>query len=102
MFSSLTTYYMCCLSLPMIVVDQINKYLRHCLWRKFGSGGNGTTLIAYNKVCKPKTHGGLGILDISTHNKALLIIIHMFYNKVDLLPVKLIWETYYTNPPPSW
>lgn len=34
--------------------DQINKYLRHCLWRKYGYEDDGRALIAWNLVCQPK------------------------------------------------
>lgn len=39
-------------------------------------------LIAWNQVHQPKTKGGLGVLDIATHNKALLLKnVHKFFNK---------------------
>lgn len=42
----------------------------------------GTALIAWSKVCKPKQHGGLGILDIVVHNRALLMKnLYKFLNK---------------------
>lgn len=34
--------------------------------------GNGLHLVAWNKVCKPKQHGGLGINKVRNINKALL------------------------------
>lgn len=71
--SSLTTFFMCSHTLLVVVIDQINKYLRHFLWRKFGKEDKGPTHIAWDKVYKPKDQGGMGILDVTTHNKALLI-----------------------------
>lgn len=59
----------------------------------------GTTLIAWNKVCRPKHQGGLGILNIDTHNKALLMK-NLHFNKENLPWVKLIWEEYYSYSPP--
>ena len=67
-YAALLIFFMCTLALPMGVIEQINKYLR-----KFGMEDRGTTLIAWSKVCRPKKQGGLGILDISLHNKALLM-----------------------------
>jgi hypothetical protein len=29
---ALTTYFMCVVQLPVEIIDQINKYRRHCLW----------------------------------------------------------------------
>lgn len=61
----------------------------------------GTALIAWSKVCKPKQQGGLRILDIAVHNKALLMKnIYNFLNKVETPRVKLIWEKYYMANPP--
>lgn len=34
-FSSLPILFMTCLAQPMGAVNQINTYLRHCLWRKY-------------------------------------------------------------------
>jgi hypothetical protein len=31
--SALPTFYMCILELPREIIDQINKYRRHCFWR---------------------------------------------------------------------
>jgi hypothetical protein len=30
--SALPTYYMCIFQLPVEIIDQVNKYHRHCLW----------------------------------------------------------------------
>jgi hypothetical protein len=32
-FSALPTFYMCMLKLPLAIINQIDKYTRHCLWR---------------------------------------------------------------------
>lgn len=59
-------------------------------------------LISWDKVCQPKSHGGLGILDAQTHNQALLMKhLHKFLNKVDIPWVSIIWETYNSNNIPS-
>lgn len=64
-FSSLPTFFMCSLALPVSVVDQVNSYIRQCFWRKYGKEGNGPALIAWSTVSKTKEQGGLGVLDIS-------------------------------------
>lgn len=53
-FYSLLIFFMCTLSLPMGVVDQLNKYLRFFFWRKYGNEDRGPALISWSKVCKPK------------------------------------------------
>lgn len=58
----------------------------------------GTALIAWAKTCIPKKQGGLGILDIATHNKCpLMKHLHKFIHHADLPWVKLIWDSYYPN-----
>lgn len=90
-FSSLPIYSMCCLDTPLGVLDQINKYFRRCLWRKLGSEETGSTLIAWEIVRKPKSHGGLGVLYIAKQNKYLFLKNpHKFYNKENLPWVSLI------------
>lgn len=59
------------LTLLVAIIDQINRYVRNFLLRKFGQDETGTALIAWEKVCKPKTQGGLVVLDVSLHNKTL-------------------------------
>jgi hypothetical protein len=45
----------------------------------------GTTRVAWDKSCSTREQEELGILNIATHNKALLVKnLYKFYNKVDL------------------
>jgi hypothetical protein len=49
-------------------------------------------------VTKPKSRGGLGVINLRMQNEALLIKnLHKFFNKADLPWVKLIWSQYYSN-----
>lgn len=49
-------------------------------------------------VCLPKSEGGLGVLNLETHNEALLLKnFHKFFNKADIPWVHMIWENYYNN-----
>ncbi|KAJ4765935.1 RNA-directed DNA polymerase (reverse transcriptase)-related family protein [Rhynchospora pubera] len=36
-------------------------------------GGQRISLLAWDRVCLPRVHGGLGLIDFSLHNKALLL-----------------------------
>jgi hypothetical protein len=86
--------------IPISILEQVNKYLRHCFWRKYGMDDKGTALIASQKACKPKNQGGLGIVDVATHNKVLMMKnLHKFFNKADLSRVKMIWGTYNSTLP---
>jgi hypothetical protein len=48
--SALLTYYMCILHLPLEIIDQINKYRWHCLWRGSDINKKGICLAAWSKV----------------------------------------------------
>ena len=98
--SSLPIYFLCSLSLPAGIIKQIERIMRQCLWR-----GNSDTprqsLAAWPLVCRPKDKGGMGILNLSIQNRALLSKhLSKFYNKVDNPWVSLIWNTYYDGVVP--
>lgn len=102
LFSALPIFFMSTLALPISIIEQINKYLRHFFWRKYGQDQTGPALISWDKVCQPKDQGGLGILDISIHNKTLMMKnLHKLFNEEDLPWVKLIWDTYYNSSLPG-
>lgn len=95
-FTSLPTFFVSTLDLQVGIIEQINKYPRHCFWRKYGMKDRGTSLISWKKVCIPKEQGGLGVLNIAIHNRCLLMKhLHKFLNHEDFPWVKLIWESYY-------
>ena len=55
-------------------------------------------LVAWLKCCKPKKKGGLGIINLRSQNSALLLKhLDKFYNKKEILWVKLIWHAHYSN-----
>jgi hypothetical protein len=98
--SSLPIFYMCTLEILVTILEQMVKYMRHCLWRKKNQDvqARGNALISWDKICKPKNQGGLGVLNLSIQNKALLLKnLDKFYNKHDVPWVNLIWEAYYNN-----
>jgi hypothetical protein len=80
----LPMYHMCTFLLPKIVIDQIDKYRKYCLWR--GSDINASSpKAAWNMVCLPKAESGLGVLNLKTQNEALLLKnLHKFHNRVDI------------------
>ena len=56
------------------------------------------TLVAWHTVCSPKNRDGLGVTDIFTQNKTLLMKnLHKFYNRHNIPWMHLIWESYYNN-----
>jgi hypothetical protein len=63
-FPSLPTYFMCTLRILNYFIKQIDKYIKHCLWR-----GHTSTQESFHRphgflACRPKVQGGLAS---STH-----------------------------------
>lgn len=57
--------------------------------------------MAWETVHKPKEKGGLRIINLRSHNDALLMKhLSKFYNKANIPWVRLIWNRYYTNRVP--
>jgi hypothetical protein len=58
--------------------------------------------VAWKSVCRPKTQGGLGVINLEWQNKALLMkCLHKFFNRVNIPWVNIIWDTHYNNSLPS-
>jgi hypothetical protein len=98
MLTSLPTFYMCTLAIPKIVIKQIDKFRKHCLWRGSDINAKNHPKAAWKMVRAPKEEGGLGIIDIGKQNEALLLKnLHKFFNKLDIPWVHLVWEKHYRN-----
>jgi hypothetical protein len=96
--SSSLVYHCCSLKLHKGVVKQIDKYRKHCLWRGSDLNAKNPCKAAWSSVCLPKAEGGLGVINISVHNDALLLkFLSKFYNKADIPWVNLVWNNYYQN-----
>jgi hypothetical protein len=96
--SSLPTYYMCSLKLPLIVIEIIDKHRKNCLSRGKDFNRKGYNLAAWDLVRKPKDKGGLGVINLSVQNDALLLKqLDKFYHKDNIQWVTLIWQKYYSN-----
>jgi hypothetical protein len=63
--SSLPTYYMCSLKLPLTVIEIIDKHRKNCLWRGKDFNSKRYNLAAWDLVRKPKSKGGLGVVNLS-------------------------------------
>jgi hypothetical protein len=95
--SSLPTYTMCSVMVPMEVHENFDRARRHCMWRKSESNARSKPLVAWRKCIRPKRKGGLGVINQKSQNVALLNHLDKFYNRKDIPWVKLIWDTYYSN-----
>ena len=63
--SSLPTYYMCSLKLPITVINIIDKHIKNFLWRGKDVTKKGYNLAAWDLVQRPKSKGGLGVLAVN-------------------------------------
>lgn len=96
--SSLPTFYMCTLELPKVVLEQIDKFRKNCLWRRSGINGGSFPKAAWEMVCTSKEEGGLGVINLELQNQALLMKnLDKFFNKKDITWVNLVWEKHYKN-----
>ncbi|GAV92955.1 zf-RVT domain-containing protein, partial [Cephalotus follicularis] len=66
--ATMQTFWCSTFLLPMSVVHDCERILRRFLW-----GGNGRGKVKWVEVCKSFEEGGLGIHDLKTWNKALLL-----------------------------
>jgi hypothetical protein len=64
---------MCTLKLPATAIEIIDKHRKNCLWRGKEFTHKGYNLDAWDLVRKPKDKGGLGVINLSVHNDALLL-----------------------------
>jgi hypothetical protein len=71
--SSLPIFCMSTLKLYRWVLDECNKYQRHCLWRNKDLDNKSLPLSSWDMVCRPKDQGGLGVLKLSVQNDCLLM-----------------------------
>ena len=85
LLSSIAMFTMCSLHIPPKILEHIDTIRRHCLWDyKTESGIKINSLVAWDRVCRPKQRGGLGVLNFKLQNEALLLkFLDKFYNKVD-------------------
>jgi hypothetical protein len=97
-FTALPTFAMSSfLLLLKIVVKQIDKFRKHCLWRGPDLQSKKPNKATWQMVNVPKEKGGLGVLNLQTQNQSLLLKNpHKFFNKVDTPWVHLIWNCYYS------
>lgn len=101
-YAVMPTFHMCAFKLPVPVLDQVEKYCKSCLWKGGDLTKKGGCLVAWTVACRPTEQGGLGIIDVRSHNTALLLkYLYKFYSKADLPWVTLTWSHFYKrgNPP---
>jgi hypothetical protein len=71
--SSLPTFFMSAIKVPIEILNQIDRYRRHCLWRGGNLNAKKPPLAAWKFVCRPKSRGGSGVIKLCLQNEALLM-----------------------------
>jgi len=71
--TALPTFSMCTFLLPRIVIKQIDKFRKHYLWRGSNLNRKKPPKVAWDLVCDSKENGGLGVINLQTHNESLLL-----------------------------
>jgi hypothetical protein len=62
--SSLPTYTMCLVSVPIVVHEYFDRARRNCMWQNSDIIVKNKPMIAWKKCTKPKRKGGLGIINL--------------------------------------
>jgi hypothetical protein len=62
--SSLPTYNMCLVAIPIAILEGIDRARRHCMWRNSECNAKSKPLMAWRKCTRPKKKGGLGIINL--------------------------------------
>jgi hypothetical protein len=91
---------MCALKVHYTHLDHIEKSTRTFLWhgKDIQEKNSGKCLVKWDNVCLSKKAGGLGVLNLREHNKALLMKnIFKFYNCHNIPWVNLLWRAYCNN-----
>lgn len=97
-FSSSPMFHMATLKLHNGIITQLNKYMKHCLWRGSDLSSRKPSKAAWPMVCLPKQQGGLGVINLNSQNEALLLkFLHKFFTRADIPWVHLVWDNYYNN-----
>ena len=98
--SSMPIYWMCSLQMPTGIINQMDRVLRQCLWRDNKETPK-QALSAWDMLCKTKDKGGVGIVNFTKKNEALLLKhLDKFYKCADVPWVRLNWHSYYSDTIP--
>ncbi|XP_031120358.1 uncharacterized protein LOC116023496 [Ipomoea triloba] len=69
---ALPTYSMSIYCLPISYSERIERVMNKFWWESSGNGNGGIRWMAWNKMCDPEVHGGMGFKCLQKFNVALL------------------------------
>ncbi|KAL2902227.1 hypothetical protein RDABS01_027309 [Bienertia sinuspersici] len=94
MLMSICTYWMQIMIIPASVIKEINRICRKFLWEG-NIHGSKSGYVSWEKACKPKSKGGLGIRDLTLWNQlAVGKLVWQIQEKEDSLWVKWVHNIY--------
>jgi hypothetical protein len=56
--SAFPTYFMCTLSIPLQVIEQMDRFRKHYIWSKGDINRKGTCLVAWKAMCNNQERRG--------------------------------------------
>jgi hypothetical protein len=68
--ATMPNHAMCAMKVHLTHIDHVEKTSRTFLWQGKDIHKSGKCLISWEKVCRPKEAGGLGVLNLHEQNKA--------------------------------
>ncbi|KAJ3700519.1 hypothetical protein LUZ61_004224 [Rhynchospora tenuis] len=71
--SAVPSYFMSSFLLLAWLIKEIDKLRRKFIWGTNQQGRNRLHLMAWQRLCQPKSVGGLGLVDLKLQNQALLL-----------------------------
>jgi hypothetical protein len=84
--------------LPPIIIEKINMYRKHCMWRGSNLNNKKPPLAAWSLISyrtRPQKVGDLGILNLKTQNDDLLKSLHKIFNKPSVFIGFLLYNCQY-------
>ena len=95
--AAIPSYQMSCSYLPKHINSKLESKMRNFFWKGLEDKKK-VALISWNKICKPKDYGGLGIKNLEWQNKALgAKQVWRLYQERDRKWAKIIYNKY-LNP----
>ena len=95
--ATIPSYQMSCSYLPKYINSKLESKMQNFFWKGLEDKKK-VALISWNKICKPKDYGGLGIKNLEWQNKALgAKQVWRLYQERDRKWAKIIYNKY-LNP----
>lgn len=78
---ALSTYAMCAMLLSLGLIDAMDSQRRVFLWSGEDKTGGAMCLVDWDRCCRPRSEGGLGLKHLETQNKCLLLkLLHRIHS----------------------